>query len=192
MPTSATLSPAASTRPVPGCVRAARVFQDPLLEEPPRASASRSERARYAELVAQAQGVCASCPLVRECLYAAVVEHDVVGFVGGTTVQQRLEIRRRLGVVVEPEDLDTLAGVVGGHRPVDHDEVVRLRRANPDESLETLARRLGCSLSTVKRHLRRERQQPAARRPSTRPLPGQVLQAAAAVLGVTGGMSRAA
>jgi hypothetical protein len=192
MPTSATLSPAASTLLVPGCVRAAAVFQHPLVEEPPRAGAPRGERARYAELVAQAQGVCASCPLVRDCLYAAVVDHDVVGFVGGTTAQQRLEIRRRLGVVVEPEDLDTLAGVVGGHRPVDHDEVLRLRRANPDESLETLARRLGCSLSTVKRHLRRERRQPAARRPATRPLPGQVLQAAGTVLGAAGGVSRAA
>ena len=192
MPTPATLSPTPSARPVPGCVRAPEVFQHPLVEEPPRAGATRVERARYAELIASAQGTCASCPLVRECLYAAVVEHDVVGFVGGTTAQQRLEIRRRLGVVVEPEDLDTLAGVVGGSRPVDHDEVVRLRRANPDESLETLARRLGCSLSTVKRHLRRERQQPAVPRPAARPLPGQVLQAAAAVLGVAGGVSRAA
>ena len=61
-----------------------------------------------------------------------------------------------------PEDFDSLAGVVGGQRTVDHDEVVRLRRAHPDESLERIARRLGCSLSTVKRHLRRERNEPAA------------------------------
>ncbi|HZA05629.1 MAG TPA: helix-turn-helix domain-containing protein, partial [Propionibacteriaceae bacterium] len=70
------------------------------------------------------------------------------------------------------------------HRQVDHDEVVRLRHAHPDESLETIARRLGCSLSTVKRHLRRERRDPGVRREEP-PKPGlsAVLAAAAAVTG---------
>ena len=90
-------------------------------------------------------------------------EHDVAGYVGGTTPAQRARIRGRLRITVAPEDFDTLAGVTGGHRQVDHDEVVRLRHAHPDESLETLAHRLGCSLSTVKRHLRRERNQPSPR-----------------------------
>ncbi len=114
------------------------------------------------------------------------------GFVAGTTVRQRGEIRRRLGVVVEPEDLDTLAGVVGGARQVDHDEVLRLRRANPHETLEQVAQRLGCSLSTVKRHLRRERSEPAPRRTASRPVPLQVLQVAATVVGATSAVRRAA
>lgn len=58
---------------------------------------------------------------------------------------------------VEPEDLDTLAGVMRGGRQINHQEVLRLRQANPHESLEVLAMRLGCSLSTVKRHMRRAR-----------------------------------
>ena len=191
MPTSALTVTRAQPRP--GCLDTPTLFQDPLMEEPPRGSASRAERERYAVLVAQAQAACAECPLRQPCLYAAVVEHDVSGFVAGTTQRQRLEIRRRLGVVVEPEDLDTLAGVVGGSRPVNHDEGVRLRRANPDESLEQLAMRLGCSLSTIKRHLRRERQQPAATRtPTSRPLPAQVLQAADAVVGAPLSVVRAA
>ena len=191
MPTSALT--VTRTQPRPGCLDTPALFQDPLMEEPPRGSATRAERERYAVLVARAQATCAECPLRQPCLYAAVVEHDVSGFAAGTTQRQRLEIRRRLGVVVEPEDLDSLAGVVGGSRPVNHDEVVRLRRANPDESLEQLAMRLGCSLSTIKRHLRRERQQPAATRtPTSRPPAAHVLQVADAVVGAPLAVVRAA
>ena len=63
----------------------------------------------------------------------------MAGVAGGTTAAQRTQIRRRLGITVDPEDFDTLAGVVGRNRQVDHDEVIRLRNANPHESLETLA-----------------------------------------------------
>ncbi len=140
-----------------GCVTFAAVFQDRLLEEPPTQNAPAADRRRYAELVERAAEVCARCPFQDGCLYQAVAEHDVAGFVAGTTQRQRNEIRRRLGVRVEPEDLDTLAGVTAPNRQVDHDEVVRLRSANPNETLENIAQRLGCSLSTVKRHLRRAR-----------------------------------
>jgi len=143
---------------------------------------TRADRDRQSRLLGQARAVCEACPLRTTCLYDAVVRHDVAGFVGGTTVRQRSEIRRRLGIVVEPEDLDTLAGVVGGARQIDHDEVLRLRRANPDETLEQLAARLGCSLSTIKRHLRRERQEPTVRRAATRPMPTQVLQVTSVVV----------
>jgi hypothetical protein len=142
---------------VTGCVRFADLFQDKLLEEPPTSSAPAAIRHRYVNLIDRAGEICADCPMVQSCLYEAVVRHDVSGYVAGTTQRQRIEIRRRLGVTVEPEDFDTFAGATGHNRPVDHDEVVRLRRANPDETLETIAQRLGCSLSTVKRHLRRER-----------------------------------
>ena len=177
MSTSAILSPTrpiaglpVPTRPVPACAGRARLFQDPLLEEPLPTGAPAADRRRQADLAAAAGAVCQRCPLVAACLYRAVVEHDVAGYVAGTTARQRTEIRRRLGVVVPSEDFDTAAGVLGGHRQVDHGEVLRLRAAHPDESLEVLAGRLGCSLSTVKRHLRRERTTPSAPEP-VRPRP---------------------
>lgn len=161
-----------------GCVETAPLFQSPLLEEPPATNAPAEIRHRYAALVRQAQVVCEACPMVSECLYRAVVEHDVAGFTGATTARQRLEIRRRLQITVEPEDFDTIAGVTGRHRQIDHHEVVRLRQANPQDSLENLARRLGCSLSTVKRHLRRERSDPSVRPGTTIPTLEQVVAAA--------------
>ena len=171
-----------SSAPKPRCAELASVFQSPLLEEPMSSDATVSTRRQYQALVAQAERICLDCPLLARCLYAAVVEHDVAGYVGGTTPAERSRIRRALRVTVAPEDFDTLAGVTGGHRQVDHDEVVRLRNAHPDESLETLAHRLGCSLSTVKRHLRRERRTPTVRRdePSKPSVPA-VLAAAATV-----------
>ena len=184
MPTSIlTRTSASSRRRAPACASVPEVFQHPFVEDPPRGGMTRADREQQARLLAQARATCGECPLRASCLYDAVARHDVAGFVGGTTVRQRNEIRRRLGVVVEAEDLDTLAGVVGGARQVDHDEVLRLRRANPDETLEQLAQRLGCSLSTIKRHLRRERQEPAPRRAAARPMPTQVLQVTSAVVG---------
>ena len=183
MPTSI-LAPtsASSRRRGPACASVPEVFQHPLVEDPPRGGLTRADREQQTRLVAQARATCGECPLRTACLYDAVVRHDVAGFVGGTTVRQRHEIRRRLGLVVAAEDLDTLAGVVGGTRQIDHDEVMRLRRANPDETLEQLAQRLGCSLSTIKRHLRREREEPTPRRAVTRPMPTQVLQVTSAVV----------
>lgn len=171
-----------SSTPRPRCVELASVFQHPLLEEPLAGNATASVRRRYAGLAAQAEQACSGCPLIERCLYAAVVEHDVAGYVGGTTPTERARIRRALSLSVAPEDLDTLAGVTGRHRQIDHDEVVRLRHAHPDESLETLAHRLGCSLSTVKRHLRRERRTPSARRTAApKPTVAAVLAAAAEI-----------
>jgi hypothetical protein len=169
-----------------GCVGLASVFQDPLLEEPPSGSTPVAVRRRYAQMLSTAEEACEACPLLVDCLYRAVVEHDVAGYVAGTTAAQRFQIRRRLQVSVDPEDFDTLAGVIGRHRQVDHDEVVRLRRGNPQESLEALAHRLGCSLSTVKRHLRRERSEhPGAAAGVARPKPSrnEVLSVAAEVTG---------
>lgn len=156
---------------VTGCVEFAGLFQDPLLDEPPTGSASAESRRRHAQLEREAGRLCRACPLIEQCLYRAVVTHDVAGFVAGTTQRQRMDIRAELSVTVEPEDFDTLAGVTRHHRQVNHDEVVRLRNANPNESLEQLAQRLGCSLSTVKRHLRHERQAPTVRELGTKLLP---------------------
>ncbi|MFT4295226.1 MAG: WhiB family transcriptional regulator [Micropruina sp.] len=139
------------------CIDNPALFQHELLEDPALARGN-GERQRQAVLLnARAGAVCADCPLFESCLYDAVVKHDVAGFVAGTTETQRTQIRAALGVTVEPEDLDAMAGVVRGGRQLNHEEVLRLRQANPHESLEVLAMRLGCSLSTVKRHMRRAR-----------------------------------
>jgi hypothetical protein len=180
-----------------GCVRFASLFQDPLLEEPPSSSAPAATRHQYNSLTQRAAAVCGSCPLQSSCLYEAVVEHDVNGYVAGTTQRQRTEIRRQLHITVEPEDFDTFAGATARNRPVDHDEVVRLRKANPDETLESIAQRLGCSLSTVKRHLRRERNaardgaRVASIRP-TKPTVAKVMSVAAQVVTATRQVRRAA
>jgi hypothetical protein len=136
-----------------GCIELSAVFQDQLLEESLPVNPSAEMRRRQRALITRAHG--RECPLIIDCLYRAVVEHNVAGHVAGTTPPQRAQIRRSLGITVEPEDFDTLAGVTGPHRKVSHSEVIRLRKANPHESLEMLAQRFGCSLSTIKRHLRR-------------------------------------
>ena len=186
--------PRRDDRDRPACTDFPELFLDVALESEPVVSAPARVRRQYAALAAEATEICAACPLLTACLYRAVVDYDVAGFVAGTTQRQRGEIRARLGVVVEAEDFDSLAGVVGGQRTVDHDEVVRLRRAHPDESLERIARRLGCSLSTVKRHLRRERNEApaAARRGTTRPTETAVRRAAAEILAENSGSRRAA
>lgn len=139
------------------CIDNPALFQHELLEEPVKARQGTDAQRRQALLAARAAAVCAGCPLFTSCLYEAVVDHDVAGFVAGSTEAQRVQMRHALGVKVEPDDLDVLSGVVRGGRQINHDEVVRLRQANPHESLEVLAMRLGCSLSTVKRHMRRAR-----------------------------------
>lgn len=139
------------------CVEYSSLYQHPLIEEPPATGAPVEDRRRALMLTSKAASLCQACPRLADCLYDAVVKHDVAGFAGGTTQRQRIEIRARVGVRVQPEDLDTLAGVMARHHQVDHFEVVRMRTSNPHESLETIAMRLGCSLSTVKRHMRRAR-----------------------------------
>jgi hypothetical protein len=163
------------------CIELAAVFQDQLPEEPLLASRPRTVRRQQQALITTAQAACRECPLLIDCLYRAIVDYDVAGYVAGTTPPQREQIRRQLNLTVEPEDFDTLAGVTRRHRQIKHSEVVRLRNANPHESLETLAQRLGCSLLTVKRHLRRERRRPAARTTAPKPIVAEVLAVAAIV-----------
>ena len=102
-------------------------------------------------------------------LYDAVVRHDVAGFVGARRPAAQRD-PRRLGIVVEAEDLDTLAGWSAA--PARSTTTRSCGCAGPtrNETLEQLAQRLGCSLSTVKRHLRRERHERPART-AARPMP---------------------
>lgn len=163
-----------------GCVTNAPLFQHPVVEEGAAPGAPHE-----ADLVARASAVCSSCPLAARCLFDAVTRHDVSGFVAGTTAQQRRQIRARLGVRLRQENLDTVAGTSQANHPVDRDEVVRLRRANPDETLEQIAMRLGCSTSTVKRHLRKVRNGAQGSKDAGRPAP-TIEQVWLTALAVTG------
>jgi hypothetical protein len=167
-----------------GCAARSDIFQHRLMEDPPPTSATRRTRERYEQLVREAKSLCASCPMFTECLFTAVAQHDVSGFVAGTTAAQRRSMRNLLDVEVQADDFDQLAGARGTRRPVSHEEVLRLRTQHPNDSLESLAMRLGCSLSTVKRHLRRARrgQSPASKAPRPRPEVSAVLDAFDAVV----------
>ena len=167
-----------------GCIARSDIYQHRLMEEPPPASAPRRTRERYEQLLGEAKTLCASCPMFTDCLFSAVAEHDVSGFVAGTTAAQRRSMRNLLDVEVQPDDFDQLAGARGTRRPVSHEEVLRLRTQHPNDSLEALSLRLGCSLSTVKRHLRRARrgQSPAAKASRPRPEVSAVLDAFDAVV----------
>jgi hypothetical protein len=166
------------------CAARSDIFQHRLMEDPPPTSATRRTRERYEQLVREAKSLCASCPMFTECLFNAVAQHDVSGFVAGTTAAQRRSMRNLLDVEVQADDFDQLAGARGTRRPVSHEEVLRLRTQHPNDSLESLAMRLGCSLSTVKRHLRRARrgQSPASKAPRPRPEASAVLDAFDAVV----------
>ena len=156
------------------CATDLDLYLDPMLEDPPtRSSVSVSRWREYESLVSRARQACAACPLLDECLYKAIVQVDVSGYVGCTTPQERKAIRRLLDVSIDPDDLDTYAGTRAERQPIDHDTVLRARAAYPDDSLESLALRLECSLSTVKRHLRRARKAADAGEPdrSSRELP---------------------
>ena len=144
--------------PKPACARDPDLYLDPLLESPPsRSRVTKAVWDDYRDRLSRVRDACAACHMFVDCLYSAVAQVDVAGYVGCTTPAERRRIRTLLGVSVQPEDLDAAAGVRGERRPVDHDAVLAMRNAYPEESLEQLAARLECSLSTVKRHLRRER-----------------------------------
>ncbi|WP_051209554.1 WhiB family transcriptional regulator [Propionicicella superfundia] len=176
------MSPIGSRTP---CVEFAALFQHRLVEDPAPASAPVEMRRRSLMMTRKAQHLCTQCPVMAQCLYDAVVRFDVAGYAGGATAKQRAEIRVRLGIRVAYENFGSMAGVAAGRRQVDHDEVLRLHNANPEASLETIAVRLGCSLSTVKRHMRQARMAAAvAERAAPEPLPemAEVLTAYRAIV----------
>ena len=143
-------------RTLPSCANLRAVFQHPLLEGDSTA-ATPDDQQLERTLQARARAACSTCPLFEQCLENAILDHDVAGFAAGTTPRQRSRIRSYLGVKVRPDDLESFAGIIGRGHQVATQDVMRLRRANPDQPLSFIADRLGCSLSTVKRHLRRAR-----------------------------------
>jgi Transcription factor WhiB len=156
----------ASRSGVTACATDLDLYLHPLLEDPPTPATARPDVwEEYQALVARARRACSACALLVECMYKAVVQTDVSGYVGCTTPAERVRMRELLTVEVGAEELDQYAGTRASRQPVNHDDVVRMRAQHPDDSLETIAGRLGCSLSTVKRHLRRARTERAAGRP---------------------------
>jgi len=144
----------------PPCASVPEVYQDELLHTPP----SRNEltAAQWQQLAlkrAAAHRQCARCPLMVDCLYRAVVEVDVSGFVACTTEDDRAAIRRQLGIEVQQQAATPYGAARVGGGPVSHEAVMTARHAYPKDTCHQLAERLDCSTSTIKRHLRRAREQ---------------------------------
>lgn len=114
------------------------------------------------DLLAEARRRCAGCPMLVDCLFRAVVEVDVSGFVACTTEADRAAIRATLGITVDSAPVGLYGPVRLGAGPVSHDAVLAARAAHPKDTCQQLAERLGCSTSTIKRHLRRARAEQAA------------------------------
>ncbi|WP_375001244.1 hypothetical protein [Aeromicrobium sp. CTD01-1L150] len=141
--------------PVPPCAHEPELF-----EEVAALSAAADEPlAVVSERLAVAHRSCAGCPMLVDCLYRAVVEVDVSGFVACTTEADRASIRRRLGIEVSQATFAPYGTARLGGGPVSHESVMAVRQSYPKDTCHQLAERLGCSTSTVKRHLRRAREQ---------------------------------
>jgi DNA-binding MarR family transcriptional regulator len=111
------------------------------------------------------------------------VEVDVSGYAACTTEAERRLMRAQLGIEVTQSSLTPYGAPRVGGGPVSHESVLTARQAYPKDTCQQLAERLGCSTSTIKRHLRRDREQRAADArpdPSTqrhRPTIDEVLEA---------------
>lgn len=121
-----------------------------------------SDESPHASSVNTLHRQCAGCPLLVDCLYRAVVEVDVSGYAACTTEAERALIRERLGIEVVQSTLTPFGAPRVGGGPVSHEAVLTARQAYPKDTCQQLAERLGCSTSTIKRHLRRDREQRAA------------------------------
>lgn len=144
----------------PPCASVPEVFQDEMLHTPP--SRQEMSAAQWQQLVlkrAAAHRQCAGCPMMVDCLYRAVVEVDVSGFVACTTERDRADIRRELGIQIQQPAATPYGAARVGGGPVSHEAVMTARHSYPKDTCHQLAERLDCSTSTIKRHLRRAREQ---------------------------------
>jgi hypothetical protein len=143
----------------PPCATATEVYHDEQLHSPPsRTDITAAEWDQLSAKRATAHRQCAGCPLMVDCLYRAVVEVDVSGFVACTTESDRAFIRRRLGIEIQQAGTTPFGAPRVGGGPVSHEAVMTVRQAHPNDTCHQLAERLGCSTSTIKRHLRRARE----------------------------------
>ena len=148
---------------VPPCANRPEAYLDERLQSPPtRNDVSRAEWERLTQQRADVHRDCAGCPFLVDCLYRAVVEVDVFGYAACTTGSDRHRIRRMLGIEIMQPTAGPFAPPRTGAGPIDHETVLTLRQSFPNDTCIQLARRLGCSTSTVKRHLRRARQAQAS------------------------------
>lgn len=154
---------------VPPCAKEPEVYRHEALHTPPaRREMTAREWRDFTELRAEAHRQCAGCPLLVDCLYRAVVEVDVSGFAACTTETDRARIRRELGIEVNTP-LHNFGVSRSGGGPISHEAVLQMRQSHPKDTCQQLAERLGCSTSTVKRHLRRARQGEVTEAPRPEP-----------------------
>ena len=157
---------------VPPCAHKPEVYLDESLHSPPtRTDVTRAEWEHLAERRAAVHRNCAGCPFLVDCLYRAVVEVDVFGYAACTTESDRQFIRQRLGIEIAQPTAGPFAAPRTGAGPIDHESVLALRQSYPNDTCVQLAQRLGCSTSTVKRHLRKAREVQASLVPLERRAP---------------------
>lgn len=167
----------------PPCASVPEVYHDEQLHSPPaRTDITAAEWESLNVKRASAHRQCAGCPVMTDCLYRAVVEVDVSGFVACTTELDRHLIRRQLGITVQQASTTPYGAPRVGGGPVSHEAVMTARQAYPKDTCHQLADRLGCSTSTIKRHLRRAREakleaREAIRKTSSQPTMDAVLDA---------------
>jgi hypothetical protein len=155
------------SQPLPPCAIAPEMYQDDdLLNPPSRRDVSAAEWRAIQAKRERAHHRCAGCPVLADCLYRAVVEIDVSGFVACTAEADRRRMRRELGIDASLAPAQSYGASRVGGGPVDHESVLAARRAHPDDTCRELAERLGCSTSTIKRHLRQERQTSSEPKPT--------------------------
>ena len=144
---------------VPPCARKPEAYLDERFHSSiTRADVTHDEWENLMQQRADLHRDCAGCPFLVECLYRAVVEVDVFGYAACTTEVERRQIRRKLGIeILQPSD-GPFAAPRAGAGPIEHESVLTLRQSYPNDTCIQLAQRLGCSTSTVKRHLRRARE----------------------------------
>ncbi len=147
---------------LPPCADAPEAFLDESLQATSTSTMSAAERRHVDAARESVHRQCAGCPLLVDCLYRAVVEFDVSGYVACTTESDRLTMRALLGIEVPQSTLTPYGAPRVGGGPVSHEAVITARQAYPKDTCQQLAERLGCSTSTIKRHLRRDREQRAA------------------------------
>lgn len=157
---------------LPPCADDPSIFLDELLQAPPARNGQTAAALRVLQAKRQAaHRQCAACPVFVECLYRAVAEVDVAGFVACTTESDRRLMRRRLGISVRELETPAFGAPRTGGGPVNHEAVMSLRQTYPQDTCQQLAERLGCSTSTVKRHLRKAREESGSDTPMHAPAP---------------------
>ncbi|MFI5752930.1 WhiB family transcriptional regulator [Streptomyces sp. NPDC051644] len=139
------------------------------------------EEADFRKALDEARALCAACPLLESCLFAAVTDHAVKGIVAGTTESDRDRLRSRLGLKpFADEDTDIYLMVRRTQDEVDPEKVAAMTEAGVLTQVE-MAEALSCSTRTVRRKQRSSCN--VRRRPRRNPLTSKkVLDAAEQLL----------